>query len=101
MSAAVLAHLFNSNGYCTYWQEYGENFIISLVVLYLVHIKKWATEIVHLHVYSHFLNSAPPSISIEKLMHSLSYNGRCVLRLTDTHELDDTGNLVWNLENRL
>jgi hypothetical protein len=29
MPAAVLAHLFNSDGYCTYWQEYGENFIIS------------------------------------------------------------------------
>jgi len=40
MSAAVLAHLVNSNGYCAYWQEYGENFIISLVVLYLFHIKK-------------------------------------------------------------
>jgi hypothetical protein len=34
MSAAVLAHLFNSIGYCTYWQEYQEHFIISLVVMY-------------------------------------------------------------------
>lgn len=29
MSAAVLARLFNSIGCCTYWQEYGEDFIIS------------------------------------------------------------------------
>jgi len=40
-------------------------------------------------------------LSIEKLMHSLSYNGGRVFRHTDTHELDDAGNLVWNLENRL
>jgi hypothetical protein len=58
MSAAVFAHLFNSIGYCTYWQDYGENFVMSMVVLYLVHIKKWATEILHLHLHSHFLNSA-------------------------------------------
>jgi hypothetical protein len=101
MSAAVLAQLFNSDGYCMYWQEYGKNFVIFLVVLYLFHIKKWATEILHLHVHSHFLNSAHLSISIEKLMHALSYNGGSVFRHTDTHELDDTGNLVWNLENRL
>ena len=56
---------------------------------------------IHLHVYGHFFNSAHLSISTEKLMHSLNYNGERVLRHTDTHELDDTCNLVCNLENRL
>jgi hypothetical protein len=51
-------------------------------------------------VHSRFLNSAHLSIGIEKLMQSLSYNGGRVFRHTDTHELDDTGNLVWSLENK-
>jgi len=54
-----------------------------------------------LHVHSNFLNSANLSISTEKLMHSMGYNGGHVFGHTDTHELNDTGNLVWNLENRL
>jgi hypothetical protein len=73
MCATILAHLLNIHGYLTYCQEYGENFIILLGVLYL--------EVPY------------------KLMPSLSSNRERVCRHADTHELDDASNLLWNPEN--